>query len=134
VLFGGRCLTVAGDGRKPADEVLASLLAAGVKHCDAALRSGVSERTVQRRLQDPEFVAMVQRLRSEMVSQAAGRLADTLAEASDVLRGLLADPDPHVKHKSAVKVIELGLKVAELTELQKRVEQLEAMLSDKRQP
>ncbi len=125
---------MAGSGRTDADEILAAHLAAGARHMDAAKAADVSERTLRRRLADPEFVAEVARLRAEMVGRAAGRLADSMAEASDVLKTLLADADANIRHRSATKVIELGMKVAELTELQKRVEQLETLLSGKGRP
>ena len=68
-------------------------------------------------------------LRGEMVSAAAGRLADGMSEAAGVLRSLLADSDPHIRHKAAVKLIELGVKVVELSELEQRVVEMEQYLA-----
>jgi AcrR family transcriptional regulator len=124
---------VAGSGREPADEALAVALAAGRTVADAATAAGVSESTAYRRLRDPEFRARVTELRDEMVSRAAGRLADSMTEAADVLRALLADADPHLRHKAAVKLIELGVKVTELADLERRVEDLEQRFADPNQ-
>ena len=119
-------------GRLPADERLAVELASGKTVRDAASVAGVAERTAHRRLNDPEFRARVTSLRDEMVSRAAGRLADGMAAAADVLREQLAGTDEGIRHKAAVKLIELGLKVTELAELESRVSELEALSAESR--
>ena len=59
-------------GQSAADELLAAELAARHKVADAAKAARVSKLTVYRRLRDPEFSAMVQQIRGEMVSDAVG--------------------------------------------------------------
>ena len=113
-------------GRQNADDLLAAELAAGKTVRDAATAAGVAERTAHRRLTDAEFKARVTGLRASMVSAAAGRLADGMGEAATVLRALLTDAGPDVRHRAAVKVIELGVKLGELTDLERRVAELEA--------
>ena len=95
---------------------------------------GVSERTAFRRLEDAAFKARVAELRSAMVRTAAGRLVDGMTEAAGVLRAGLTDPDANIRHKSAVKLIELGVKVTELAELEQRVEELEQLIRQKERP
>lgn len=125
---------MADGGRRNADELLAAALAAGRTVRDAAGAAGVSERTAYRRLSDPVFTQHVAALRDEMVRAAAGRLADGMAAAADILRALLADADPHIRHKAAVKLIELGVKVAELADIQRRVEDLERRAAEGDRP
>lgn len=122
--------TVAHGGRHNADEKLATELAAGKTVREAAAAAGVAERTAFRRLEDAAFKARVSALRSAMVTSAAGRLVDGMTEAAGVLRAGLTDEDANVRHKSAVKLIELGVKVAELAELEERVNQLETLLAN----
>lgn len=112
-------------GRSGADEALAAALASGKAATEAAHLAGVSLRTVWRRLALPEFRARVEKLRGEMISAAAGKLSAAMSEAADVLKGLLASTDEHVRHKAGVKVIELALRVVELNELERRVSELE---------
>jgi hypothetical protein len=119
-------------GRAGADERLAAELAAGKTVREAATSAGVSERTAFRRLVDAAFKARVAELRSEMVRTAAGRLVDGMTEAAGVLRAGLTDPDANIRHKSAVKLIELGVKVTELAELERRVEELEQHFNEGR--
>lgn len=116
-------------GRSEADDALAAALAAGRSVKDAAAALKVSERTVHRRNTDPAFRARVQALRDQMVSAAAGRLADNLEVSVLILRRLLTNADPHVQHKAAVKIIELGLKVRSEVDLAGRVALLEQRLA-----
>lgn len=114
-------------GRSRADDPLAAALAAGKTVRDAATATGVSERTAHRRLTDPGFKARVTELRGGMVATAAGRLADGMAAAADVLRALLASDDENVRHKAAAKLIELGLRVREQAEIEDRIGRLEEL-------
>jgi hypothetical protein len=123
---------VAGEGRKSADELLASILAAGAKHCDAALRVGISERTIQRRLLDPEFAAMVQKFRTQMVDEALGKLASKLTEATDAIAGLISSENEAVRLRAAERLIELTLRVGEHIDIRQRVEELEQLLKERR--
>jgi hypothetical protein len=125
---------VAHNGRHTADEKLAAELAAGKSVRDAATSAGVSERTAFRRLADAAFKARVVELRFQMVHTAAGRLASGMAEAADVLRAGLSDPDANIRHKSAVKLIELGVKVGEVAELEQRLAELEQMIHQSNHP
>jgi hypothetical protein len=52
-----------------------------------------------------------------------------MSAAADVLKELLGHADANVRHRSAAKLIDLGLKITELVDLQHRVEQLERRLS-----
>jgi len=116
---------MAGSGRKNADEALAAALAGGRTVSEAATAAGVSPRTAYRRLQDAAFQARVRAIRDEMVGAAAGRLSEAMASAALVLRNLLVSSNESVKCRAATRIIELGLKVTELHELEQRVAELE---------
>lgn len=118
-------------GRSGADELLAAELAAGKTVREAATAAGVSERTAHRRLESATFRARVAELHSALVRTAAGRLVAGMSEAADVLRAGLTHDDPHVRHKSATKLIELGVKVTELAELERRIAELEQRIPDR---
>ena len=113
-------------GNRSANRDLAAVaLAAGKTAAEAATAAGVSARTVVGWRAAPEFAARVAELRAAMVSAAAGRLADGMAAAADVMRALLGSADEGVRHRAAAKLLEVGLKATELVELQRRVEELE---------
>jgi len=116
-------------GRSNADDALAAALAAGKSHRDAAAAAGVSEKTVYRRIKDSAFRARVAELRAGMTAAALGRLTDGMTAASDALNRLVAHRNPDVRHKAAVKVIELGIKLREQAELEERLARVEQLLA-----
>jgi hypothetical protein len=116
---------VAHRGRQSADEALALAVAAGSTLRDAAGAAGVSERTATRRWADPAFRRRVAELRSDMAGRAAGRLAAAMSEAADTLRGLLAARSDSVRLAAARALMELGVKLGESVELERRVAALE---------
>ncbi|MCE9566056.1 MAG: hypothetical protein K8U57_28890 [Planctomycetes bacterium] len=124
---------MAGRGRTGADERLAAELAAGKTVKDAAISAGIAERTAFRRLTDSAFAAQVSALRGEMVRAAAGQLVAAMGEAADVLRSLLSDPDARIRLGAAVKLLDQAVKVTELSDLQKQVEELERRVSKEEQ-
>jgi hypothetical protein len=101
------------------------ILAAGRTHEEAARLASVSERTVSRRAADPSFRAEVTRLRTEMISQATGRLAEGMGWAALVLRTLLTSSAEGIRLRAAAKILDSGLRVVELHELAERVAALE---------
>jgi hypothetical protein len=115
---------VAAGGRRNADELLATALAAGKTVRDAAAAAGVSERTAYRRQEDEAFLHDVAALRSAMIDTAAGRLADGMAAAADVLRALLTANDDRVRLAAASKLIDSGLKLREVVELEEELAML----------
>lgn len=117
-------------GRKAENRDLAAVaLASGKTVAEAATAAQVSERTVATWRADPTFRARVVELRGEMVAAAAGRLSSSMSQAADVLKGLLESETEAIRLRAADRLIELGLKVTELHELQKRVEEIEARLT-----
>lgn len=109
-------------------ERLAALVASGATVRAAGKAVKLSERQAYRLSAVPEFKARVAELRSAMTSAAAGRLADGMEEAAKALRQLVRSPTADVKLKAAKTLIELGLKVAEVTDLRARLEAIEARL------
>jgi hypothetical protein len=62
-------------GKRNADEQLLLALACGASDEQAALKSGLSVRTVYRRKAEPEFQRRIQALRADMMQRAGGILA-----------------------------------------------------------
>lgn len=102
---------MAHNGRRNADEALATLLASGTTIRDAAAQLGVSERTAARRMADPGFRTRVDEIRSEMTARAVGRVADAMCQAADALRELLQGQSESVRLGAARSILELGDKL-----------------------
>lgn len=91
--------------REAVDEVLVSSLAAGLSQVDAGDRAGVTDRTVRRRLEEPEFVARVRDKRREMVGEATGRVTSLLTAAVDTFGELLESADPGIRLRAATAIV-----------------------------
>lgn len=88
------------------DAVLIPLLASGSTTAAASERSGVSARTIHRKLAEPAFRARVSSFRAEALSRAAGRLADGTVESVDVLRVLLKSESENVRLAAARTILD----------------------------
>ncbi len=112
---------------KAADEPLILALACGATIEAAARQCGVSDRTIRRRLSEPAFLARLQQARADMVKRSAGLLT---AAAGESVRTLLAlqkeSAPPAVRLGAARAVLELGVKVRELVDLEARIASLES--------
>lgn len=109
------------------EKILAALLAAPTVR-EAAITSGIPERTVYKYLARPDFRAEYQRQRTELVRVAWDGLRGTLEEATAVVRGLIADPlaPPQTRLNAARTVLEFTLKATEQLDILTRLEALEA--------
>jgi hypothetical protein len=120
---------MAGGGRSSADEALVTLLAGGATRQQAARSAGVGERTVYRRLEDPDFRARIERARADMLARTSAMLTAAGAAAAGTLVRLLQAELDTVKLTAAVRIIELGTKLRESEELERRLAALEEQLA-----
>lgn len=117
-------------GRKNADPLLIAALAGGQTIVAAAKSAGVSERTVRRRLQEPGFRQEVQATRTQMVSEATGFLARASSGAAATLVHLLKAESEQVRLGAARSILELGARLREGEEFERRLASLEEMLNE----
>ena len=111
---------------KKNEDALVLALACGATIDAAARQCALNPRTAYRRLQDPAFVARVRDLRADMVRRASGLLTAAAAAAVRTLLALQKDGVPPATRLGAARaVIELGIKVRELSDLEDRVSLLE---------
>jgi transposase-like protein len=113
-------------GRRNADQAVQVALACGATVEAAAQKAGVSPATVYRRLLDPEFCKQLQQAAADMVKRTAGMLSAASMEAVKTLLELLKlNAPPAVRLGAARAVIELGAKLRESADLEKRMQVLE---------
>jgi hypothetical protein len=101
--------------RRNIDDLLAAELARGKTLASAAQAVGCGEKTARRRWANPDFKARVSALRAELINRTTGQLAESLTEATNTLRELLADPDSRVRLSAAVRLLELAVKYHDAT-------------------
>ncbi len=112
--------------RRKNDDALVLALACGATVEAAARQCDLSERTVYKRLAEPEFQKRVKLVRADMVRRSAGLLSAASREAVWTLLVLMKDTAPPATRLGAAKsVLEIGLKIRELAELEAEVRELE---------
>lgn len=117
--------------RKGIDRTLLTALACGGTVENAARKAGVGERTVYRRLADPEFQQRLRQLRLEMVQRTAGMLTGAAMGSVKVLVDLQQDAavSAEVRRRAARDVLEMGIKLRDSADVQERLAAVEARLS-----
>lgn len=119
-----------GGSKKAADAALVANLAAGVSPAGAAKLAGVSEATAYRRLADPAFRQRVEKARSDFWERALGIMSKGAAEAATLLRRLLRSDDGRIKLQAAKVLLEQGIKVRDLVDIARRVDELEILAKE----
>jgi transposase-like protein len=115
--------------RKKAEDALLLALACGASVDQAARQCGLSPRTVYRRLAEPAFRQRLQKLRGDMVSRTAGTLTAAASEAVRTLLELLKNPTSSAVRLGAARaVLEIGMKLREMADLEERLAALEQQM------
>lgn len=113
------------------DDMLVLALARGETLATAAQLAGVSERTVNRRLTLRDFRGEVQRMRSQLVDAAAGKITSGMDAAAECLRKLLASDSDAIKLSAARALFDIGIRLKEVVELESRLQAVEDRLNGK---
>jgi hypothetical protein len=105
---------------------LAVLLAGGRAIKTAAEESGISERTAERWVREPAFVAHVSDLRGRMVDAAVGKVAEALCYSVEVMIELLVEENPNVRLRAAAEIRDTLIRLREHADYDDRLTRLEA--------
>ena len=96
----------------------------------AARQCGLSDRTVYRRLQDPEFKKRLENVRADMIQRSAGMLTAAAGEAVRTLLALQKDAIPAAVRLGAARaILEVGMKLRQMVELEQRLAELEEVVA-----
>jgi len=118
---------MAQNGRHRADETLLMALACGATVENAARAAGVGPRTVQRRLNAPEFRKRLQALRRDIAERSTGALIAARLESMKTFLALQHPTiPPAVRLGAARAVFEIGMRLHEYSEITERIAALEA--------
>lgn len=114
-------------GRSQADYLLAASLAAGAREREAAKAGACSERTVRRRLAEPEFRQLVVEARDRICDEVLGRAVSHASRAVDVLAEVMDSTEsrPAVRVSAARALLDSVLRYREMEELVRRIERIE---------
>ena len=119
---------------KAEEQALLMALAFGATVENAARKAGISERTAYRRLDNPAFLARLERARQEAVLRTAGMLTGAALGAVKTLVDLQQDVavPAAVRRGAARDVLEMAVKYRESAEMEQRVAAIEDRLSNAR--
>lgn len=108
---------------------LAALLASKSR-AEASRRCGLGLRTLQDYEKIPEFAEALEKGRREALADAAHRIAAGYSETVDTLQDIVQNPDtPDASRVAAARVLlEYGIKIAELVDIDRRLARLEELL------
>ncbi len=105
-------------------------LACGATVEATARQHQVSERTLYRKLGDAKFRARVAEVRSEMVKRATAMLSAASSDAVRTLVHLQRETMPAAVRLGAARaVLEIGLKLRDMVELEARLQELEDVVA-----
>lgn len=116
--------------RAGTDALIVASLAAGGSYPTAASRAGVSERTVRRRLAEPEFASRVDGERSAFVERTAAQLLGGTDEAVAALRDLVRTGPPAVRVRAALGLLSAAASWRETSDVEARLGALESAATD----
>jgi hypothetical protein len=121
--------------RKNTDDSLLAALACGAALEHAARSAGMSVRTAQRRMKEPDIRQRLQQVRATMVERTSGMIT---AAGMEAVKTLITLQDPStpagVRRAAAQTILEVGLKLRENTELAERLAAVEAQVNLQRPP
>jgi hypothetical protein len=113
-------------GRR-SDGVVAAALASGATLAQAASRGNVSERTVRRRLDNPDFAALVERLTVRVMEEVFDSLTAAARLACITLVELLDESvPPATRHAASRTILDQLTRFHDAVELEHRVRILES--------
>lgn len=119
------------NGRRKADDRLLMALACGATVESAARQAGIGETTVYRRMRDPAFKTRLREVQADILQRTAGALTAAATESVRTLLELQKPGTPPATRLGAARaVLEIGLKVREIVELEARVVELEQLVNE----
>jgi hypothetical protein len=122
-------------GKKKVDEELILALACGTPLEAAALKARVSERTVYRRMQDPQFRQRIKSTRAEMIERAASLLTAANLQAVKTLLSLQETTVSEAVRLGASKaILEYSIRLRAMVDLEERLAALEQQFANSHAP
>lgn len=124
-------MTTSPDDKSKYFDPLARLVAAGESVAAACGAVGCANSTGYRIAATSDFKTEVNRLRSEFVREATGKLGRACSDAVDTIIDLMKNTaDPRVKLRAAAAVLDRFAKLSDNLELRERIDALEAKSSE----
>ena len=119
------------NGKENVNSALLAVLATGATIERAATDTGLSPRTISRRLRNPKFRAALDRIKDAVLGQVISKLTDASARATDTLTALLDCDSPATRLGAARTILELSVSMRSTIEFSARLTALESKTNGK---
>ena len=96
----------------------------------AAEAAGITTRTLQNYLSDPEFQREYQKALSGLISEAAAQAKQSLSPALSTLKEVMTDTEQNgqIRVSAARSLLEFGMKLTEQADILARLQELETAM------
>jgi hypothetical protein len=116
--------------RRKGESALILALSTGQTVREAAKTAGIAESTAYRRLRDEEVRQEISAVRTQMLSEAIGRLSAAASSAVGTLETLLESSVESVRLGAARAILDRVIVVRESLEFAERLERIEQVLGE----
>ena len=112
-------------------ELILSALMTSETRQAAAVKAGISDRTLRSYLSDPSFLAQYRQQRTKLLSDATHQLQSNLQTTIKTLMSIIKSKSSSDKAKisAARLILEYGLRFTEITDILSRVEDLDGRMN-----
>lgn len=117
-------------GKQKGDAIAIPALAIGKTKKEAAVESGLSRRTLDRRTSDPRYMRLVEQARAEIQRRQVAKLSAAGDQAIDTLIALLNAASESVRLQAARTITEMGIRRRENEEYERKILDVEERLAE----
>jgi hypothetical protein len=110
------------------DTAILTALVSGANQEGAAKLAGVSTKTVQRRLTEPDFLEELENIKRAILHEIGAELSESALEGVRTLTSLLGSDDDRIRFKAACRLVELNVDHMRETSLDRRLVAVETAL------
>ena len=121
---------MASNGRQSANLQLLAALASGSTWQEASAATGLSQRTIARRLKEAQFKAALDRRKDQILTASVAKLVNATTKAVGTLDGLLGSESHSVRLGAARSILELSVSMRTTVEITGRITALEEKLNE----
>lgn len=111
------------------EQLLTAYVSSGFNLSETAKALGVCRQTVAKRVQTPEFQALLTEYRKNLFQQSSQILLENTLRASKALVKLLDSSNENVRLQSAVKILNLSADYTTIDDLEQKLNSLKEIIN-----
>lgn len=111
------------------EQLLTAYVSSGFNLTRTAQQLNICRQTVAKRVQTPEFQALLTEYRKNLFQESSQELLEATTKASRTLVKLLSSENENIKLQSAVKILNLSCDYVTLDDLQQELNSLKEIIN-----